>query len=119
MKIIKASEVPGNEGPPTMFSGKAIRKGLLGPEPGNPVRVGLVRFEAGVRNRFHTHSEAQILYVVEGTGIVADEKQEYEIPTGTLAYIPAGEVHWHGASAHSPMAHLTIGTGGDTQIVER
>jgi quercetin dioxygenase-like cupin family protein len=119
MKIIKSGEAPGSEGPPAMFTGRAIRKSLLGPEPGNPVRVGLVRFEAGVRNRFHTHTEAQILFVVEGTGLVADETQEYEIPTGTLVYIPAGEVHWHGASAHSPMAHLTIGAGGDTQLAER
>jgi quercetin dioxygenase-like cupin family protein len=49
----------------------------------------------------HTHSSDQVLFVTEGTGIIATETTQQEITVGDVVHIPAEEKHWHGATAHS------------------
>jgi quercetin dioxygenase-like cupin family protein len=45
-------------------------------------------------------------------GIVASEPEEREITVGDVVHIKAGERHWHGAKADSPMSHITVTTAG-------
>ncbi len=114
MKILKVDpQLKENPGP--LFTGPIARHDLLDAgETG--LRVGYVRFPAGVKNIFHTHTAPQVLYITEGKGIVATEAEEHEVIPGTLIYIPPGERHWHGATDDSPMAHLTISTQGETRM---
>jgi quercetin dioxygenase-like cupin family protein len=50
--------------------------------------------------------------VTEGRGIVAAEDEEYVITPGCIVYIPAGQKHWHGATAESSMTHLNVQKAG-------
>ena len=55
-------------------------------------RIGIVTFPPGTRNLIHIHDNEQILYVLQGKGIVATDNE------GDVIIIPAGEKHWHGAT---------------------
>lgn len=74
--------------------------------------ASLTTFGIGGRLNWHTHDSEQILYVTEGRGIVATKEKEYVVTAGCLVYIPAGEVHWHGACPDSSMTHLNIQKAG-------
>jgi quercetin dioxygenase-like cupin family protein len=50
-------------------------------------------------------------------GIVATEHEEQTVRAGDVAYIPAGERHWHGAKPGLDMTHLAILGSGKTFIV--
>ena len=79
-----------------------------------------VHFEAGARTDWHTHPDGQTLYVTDGAGFVQNEAGEtVRIGTGDVVYAPAGEVHWHGATATSHMTHLSLTSHGDTQWMSR
>ncbi|MBU6423977.1 MAG: cupin domain-containing protein [Chloroflexi bacterium] len=83
------------------------------------VRLIEVHFRAGARNEPHTHTSDQVLVITEGTGIVAAGADEHEVHVGDVAFIPAGEVHWHGAKAGNDMTHLAINGGvSETEIVD-
>ncbi|MEM4461283.1 MAG: cupin domain-containing protein [Candidatus Bathyarchaeia archaeon] len=71
-------------------------------------RAFIVHFPAGHRTRWHKHSSDQILYIIDGVGVVADESREYEVVPGMLVLIPAGERHWHGARRDCRLTHLMI-----------
>jgi quercetin dioxygenase-like cupin family protein len=74
--------------------------------------ASLTTFGIGGRLNWHTHDSEQFLYVTEGRGIVATKEKEYVITPGCIVYIPAGEVHWHGATPESSMSHLNIQRAG-------
>jgi quercetin dioxygenase-like cupin family protein len=74
--------------------------------------ASLTTFGIGGRLNWHTHDSEQILYVTEGRGIVATKEKEYAVTPGSIVYIPAGEIHWHGATDESSMSHLNIQKAG-------
>lgn len=74
-----------------------------------------VQFTPGARTDWHWHPDGQVLYVVSGSGLVANaDGERVEISAGDVVYAPPGEVHWHGARPDSPMMHLSLTTGGAT-----
>ena len=68
----------------------------------------VVDFSAGSRNKFHKHSDDQILVITQGTGKVATDDEVLTVTEGDVILIPAGENHWHGAPDNTSMAHITI-----------
>jgi quercetin dioxygenase-like cupin family protein len=76
----------------------------------------MVKFAPGAGNRMHAHTGEQVLVVTEGKGVVATEQEEQIITPGTIVYIPANEMHSHGATKDSAFAHLSIQTPGDTRL---
>jgi quercetin dioxygenase-like cupin family protein len=55
--------------------------------------------------------------ITEGEGIVATATAEHEVGPGDVAFIPAGERHWHGAKPGSDMTHLAMnGASSKTTI---
>jgi quercetin dioxygenase-like cupin family protein len=74
--------------------------------------ASLTTFGIGGRLDWHTHDSEQFLYVTEGRGIVATKDKEHVVTPGCIVYIPAGEVHWHGATEESSMTHLNIQRAG-------
>ncbi len=68
----------------------------------------MVKFDAGIKNIYHTHTNEQVLFITDGKGIVATEDEEGIATPGMLFYIPAGERHWHGAADDSSFAHIAI-----------
>ena len=122
MKVTKISNVkPEDKSAETLFTGGNVTMQFLTgigipdkmKEP-EPLSALVVNFSPGARTKFHTHTNPQILYVIEGTGIVATEKEETKVTPGTLILIPSGENHWHGATKDSAFSHISITTPGKT-----
>jgi len=105
IKKIKEKDVSSEP----LFIGEVNTQPLLEEEfKSNRIQIVNVKFKKGARNKFHTHTEKQILYVLEGEGIVADREKEYRIKPGMTVIIPAGEDHWHGAVKGKNFAHLSM-----------
>lgn len=73
--------------------------------------VHYVVFEKGVINAWHTHEGGQILIATDGVGYHQIEGEEVQVLyPGDTAMCPPNVKHWHGGSADSTFAHLTINT---------
>lgn len=113
MKVVKTSEVAKEPAVTALFTGNPVsRQVIFQPDESQSFNFGIVSFSAGSRNKFHTHTSDQILFVTEGTGTVATEQEERTITAGDVVLIPAGENHWHGAPGETPMAHVAITAKG-------
>ena len=110
MKIVDLKSVEENEIVAPLFTGGKVHLQPLLEEEfgGHKIQVVNVKFAPGARNKFHTHTTEQILFVLEGEGIVATRDEECIVTPGTLIYFDAGEEHWHGATKDSSFAHLSI-----------
>ena len=112
MKIINVKDVEAKEvdgGNPLFFGGKVHTQFVLEEEYGaKKIQIVNVQFAPGARNKFHTHSVGQILYVTEGKGIVATKEKEYAVTPGFVIFISPGEEHWHGAQKGFTFSHITV-----------
>ena len=119
MQITRSGSQPSRIGPPENFTG-AVR--VDSPFRGtNPARVGgaFVTFEPGARTAWHTHPLGQTLIVVSGCGWVQREGDpKEEVRPGDVVWIPAGEKHWHGATATTAMTHIAISEALDGKTVD-
>jgi len=88
------------------------RQTIIGDGDSNNFRCNVVNFRKGATTGWHTHNCDQILVVTSGTGTVATDEEEREITVGDVVHIKAGERHWHGAKADSPMSHITVTIAG-------
>ena len=122
MKILNLKETENKDvsKEPLFTGGKVQTQFILEEEfKSEKLQIVNVKFAPGARNKFHTHTKPQILFVTEGKGIVATRDKEYKIEPGTAIIIPAGEAHWHGAEKGSSFAHLSIiGQPQEMKIVE-
>ncbi len=110
MKIIRKNEVEAQDATdaPIFVGGKVARRPLVGGDVSSYFNFGIVEFAAGARNKLHTHTSDQVLYVTKGRGLVGSENECFEVGEGDLAFIPAGEKHWHGATEDSDFAHIAL-----------
>jgi quercetin dioxygenase-like cupin family protein len=94
------------------FTGAASGHPLHATTHPYPVRVTVVRFEAGTRNHWHRHEGGQVLHVVDGAGQVQSRGEEVRLigPGDSVSAAP-GEEHWHGAGPDGPMAHVAVSIG--------
>ncbi|MBA7564437.1 hypothetical protein ES708_06100 [subsurface metagenome] len=115
MKVVRTSDIEAQESTSQIFRGKVSMQGIIG-KSGDELRVAVVNFSPGAVNVFHTHTFNQILYVTEGTGIVATESEEVTVTPGTFIFIPAGERHWHGATKDATFSHIAIMPPGETSF---
>jgi quercetin dioxygenase-like cupin family protein len=100
---------------PEHFTGPASSRPLHATPEANPVRVSVVRFQAGTRNHWHAHSGGQLLHVVEGEGYVQARGGPLQrLRAGDSVSTAPGEEHWHGAGRGSPMAHIAVTIGDIT-----
>jgi quercetin dioxygenase-like cupin family protein len=102
-----------------LFTGPDVSRQTLLPDS-KEYNCNVVNFGKGVRNKFHSHDHEQILIITAGEGIIATEKEEKMITVGDIVLIPAGEKHWHGATADSEFAHIFVSKLGTelTQLEE-
>jgi quercetin dioxygenase-like cupin family protein len=108
MKIVKMAQAEKKPNPSPMFTGPVTMQDYVGPDLSQRFLIRQVNFDRSVRNKFHTHTIEQVLIVTEGKGIVATEKEEITVVTGDIIFIPAGEVHWHGAAPGNTFSHLYV-----------
>jgi quercetin dioxygenase-like cupin family protein len=120
MELNSAEDRVWEAAPAEHFTG-AVWFGPLAPKPREDSLNALgVHFEAGARTDWHTHPDGQVLYVTDGAGFVQkDDGESVRISPGDVVYAPPGEVHWHGATAHSHMTHLSLTSHGATQWLPR
>ena len=116
MEILNVIDVREDESRSNLYIGEVSRKRLIDEKLSSELRLGMVMFAAGSKNTWHTHTIDQVLYVIEGNGIVATEKEEVIVTPGTIIFIPAGEKHWHGATQDSTFSHFAINIPGKTNI---
>jgi len=110
MKIVKLTQVPKEPFTSPLFTGPEVtRQNLF---DSKDLRLNIVNFGKGVRNKFHTHDGDQVLIVTAGKGIVATEKEEKIVTVGDIILFAAGEKHWHGATKDSEFSHLYVTKAG-------
>lgn len=118
MKVVRTGDSPETPASAPIFIGQVRARPLIGADVSPAVTVTLVRFLEGGKNKRHTHSADQILYITEGDGIVADDSNEHRVSAGDIVHVAAGTVHWHGAQPGKDMAHLSILPPCTTEVVE-
>jgi quercetin dioxygenase-like cupin family protein len=99
-----------------IFVGRTETQTVIG-EEARDLRLTEVTFRDGARNKLHAHTTDQILVVTAGEGLLATEHEQRDLRAGDVAFIPAGERHWHGAKPGKDMTHLAILGAGKTYIV--
>jgi quercetin dioxygenase-like cupin family protein len=108
MKLIKVAKIAREPNSGKLFTGTVTMQPVIGKELSKNLVIAKVNFGPGVRNKFHSHSSEQILFVTKGKGIVATEKERKTVVVGDIIYIPPCEKHWHGAAEGSKFSHLYI-----------
>jgi len=84
MKVHKPAEIPAQPVNAPLFTGGPVtRQTLLAPEASEYFNLGIVNFSPGARNKMHTHSRDQVLFVTAGKGIIARP------PAGRRPAVPA------------------------------
>ena len=101
--------------PPPRTTPGVSRVGLHAAGAGTAVRLDRISYLAGSHTHWHIHTGEQILYGEQGHGWLAfDGGSRVAIATGTVAHVPVGMRHWHGATPHDGLVHLAFTAGGDT-----
>ena len=119
MDIKRSGSQPSGKGPADYFTGTVRIDPLFeAPEPAR-ARGASVTFEPGARTAWHTHPLGQTLIVTAGCGWAQREGgPKEEIRAGDVVWIPAGEKHWHGATAATAMTHIAIAEALDGKSVD-
>jgi quercetin dioxygenase-like cupin family protein len=116
LKINNLKELPMDTATPIAgWTGGPVsrtRQTVIGDGQSDNFRSSVVNFRTGATTGWHVHDCDQILVVTAGKGFAATESEQREITVGDIVHIKAGEKHWHGASADSPMSHITVTTAG-------
>lgn len=98
-----------NEAYKAYFTRKSYLNPLAVPDKSNTISVVNVTFEPSCINNWHRHATEQILLVTEGKGWYQEwGKPAQFLQKGDAVTIPKGVKHWHGATADSWFAHISI-----------
>lgn len=119
IKIVRAGSQPASSGPEEHFTGAVCVEPLFSAH--DPARAygSKVTFEPGARTAWHNHTLGQTLIVTDGIGWVQQwGGRKQEIRKGDVVWIPAGQKHWHGATANARMSHIAIAEQVDGKGVE-
>jgi quercetin dioxygenase-like cupin family protein len=111
MKILRMNEIPRERYLSPLFTGPEVTSQSLLSDS-QDLRVSIVNFGKGVRNKFHRHDGDQVLIISAGKGIVATENDRKTVAVGEMVIFPANEKHWHGAAQDSEFSHIVITRAG-------
>jgi quercetin dioxygenase-like cupin family protein len=100
----------------TMASAAAQQSNFMGGTPSQldakAVRTLRLKFPAGSRSNWHSHSHGQLLMLEEGLGRTQDRNGPLlEMVPGEPRFTKAGVEHWHGAAPDKDSVQLTIYEG--------
>ncbi len=110
LKAIKLNDAPSEDVEGGIFEGGKVNVKTLIDKPlgAKEIKSAIVTFAPDARIKMHVHDHEQVLYIMSGKGIVANEQEEHVAIPGMIFFIPAGEKHWHGATKESSFSHLYI-----------
>jgi len=112
-----SSPDPSNAIPPKTpeyFDGDVRMQQLVSEDLSHELELVAVFFERGARTIPHMHSTDQVLWVVKGTCVVADEAGRREAAAGQCVLFPANRWHWHGAAPGQSACHISVREPGPT-----
>lgn len=113
MKTVEARRELAHPHPqPELFSGPVWIQELNEASGARELEIFAVFFDAGARTIPHTHSTDQLLYFLQGEGVIGTRESRRRYGPGGMAVIAADQWHWHGAIPTSPTCHLSIRPGG-------
>ena len=112
MKFIRTSEVPREQHIAPLFTGPDLTRQQIA-LGSKELRMGIVNFGKGTRNKFHAHSVDQVLIITAGKGYVVTDNEKKLVTAGDIVFIPAGEKHWHGATDDSEFSHIVVTVAPD------
>ena len=73
----------------------------------------------GTRPYWHTHPHGQLLYVLEGKGLVQREGGDIEeVSKGDCIWFAPDEPHWHGACPDNAFSYICIQQNSGTRSVQ-
>ena len=76
------------------------------------MRSSRIRFEAGARTNWHTHSEPQLLLIEQGQGRVQETGGEIHVlREGESFYTQPAVSHWHGADPNQAAVQFSVYAG--------
>ena len=109
MEIVRGRQPAETEQRGPTFTGPVWADNILRAEN---VIVNDVTFPPGSRTNWHRHEAGQILIVLAGFGWVqVRDGAGGPIGPGDVVWFPAGEEHWHGATATTILTHRAISLG--------
>jgi quercetin dioxygenase-like cupin family protein len=117
MKVIKLDKVKKEKNSAPLFTGDVEIQYPFSDKNGSDLTIGYVHFPKNVRNKFHKHSNDQILIVTKGKGFFRTKTKKYTLEEGDIAWSPAGEVHSHGALEDGDFTHITV-TRAKTKLTQ-
>ncbi len=104
-------ELPESKNDVMVEKGPVFRSLLVDGRITGGYSIAIVTFSPGAKLKWHTHDSEQIIYVAEGKGILATQKDQYIVTPGMMVVIPAGEIHYHGATGDTSFSHIALYTG--------
>jgi quercetin dioxygenase-like cupin family protein len=109
MTVQSAASRQARLAPAQNFTGSVFQDPLARAEGASKTNATTVTFVPGARTVWHKHDMRQVLVVTTGLGIlqVRGEKAQALRP-GDVATVQPGVDHWHGASATSLFAHISL-----------
>jgi quercetin dioxygenase-like cupin family protein len=100
---------PTAKGPAEWFTGDVYIDAILRGADPVEVSVAAVHFTPGARSAWHSHGTGQTLWVTDGHGLIQTRGEDIvEIRAGDVVTTPPDEEHWHGATPHHHMTHVSI-----------
>lgn len=94
---------------PATFTGEVHMVRMATASAAAPTHIYYVRFSAGARTHWHSHTGTQMLLVQEGRCLLQRGDAPVETyEAGSAIRIPPGQRHWHGADASGVMVHVAI-----------
>lgn len=96
------------------FEGDVTLQRIVWSEDSSQLELLGVWFRDGARTYPHIHDVDQVLHIVEGNGVVADENETLLVQAGDVITVHAGKWHWHGAQPHRDMMHISIRKQGSS-----
>lgn len=117
MKVIKINKVKKEKNGAPLFTGNVNIQYPVSDKDGADLTVGYVHFPKNIRNKFHKHSNDQVLIVTKGKGFFKTKTKKYILEEGDVAWSPAGEIHSHGALEDSDFTHITV-TRAKTKLIQ-
>ncbi|MBO6865411.1 MAG: cupin domain-containing protein [Pseudomonadota bacterium] len=118
MKITRSGSNASMKGPEEWFTGTVRIDPMFQAEDPGRATGSHVTFEPGARTAWHTHPAGQTIIITFGRGRVQREGGPVEeVSEGDVVWFPAGEKHWHGASADTAMSHIAVQEAIDGEAV--
>lgn len=108
MKVIpKPERTPA---PVHVDGAQGVSASSLVAEPDGAPTCAMRLFELapGGRTPHHTHDWEHVIYVVEGEGLVATGKEEFELAAGDTALVDPGEEHHFSNNGKAPFRFVCV-----------